>query len=296
MVPYLWRLRRIVNESLRILTVDLEDWFHLLDHAPTRFPAQWTSFESRVEQNVHRMLELLEQNDRRATWFCLAWVAERFPALIRRVAEKHEIACHTYAHQLAYQQTPEEFRADAIRAKMILEDITGKEVAAFRAAGFSVTPGTPWFFEEVAACGFTIDSSVFPARRGHGGYPGFGASTPCRIRTTYGELKEFPMSVARLAGLDFAYSGGGYFRLSPYFLTSHLLRNSGYTLTYFHPRDIDAGQQVLSGLPMWRRFKSYYGLQSAERKLNRLLQEFQFDTLGSAVDAIDWEQTPLIEC
>jgi len=284
-----------VKDPLRILTIDLEDWFHILDHAPTRFPEQWERFPSRVERNTDRLLQLLQLHGQHATFFCLGWMAERFPALVRKVAGHHEIACHTYAHQLAYHQTPTEFRQDAHRAKSILEDLTGKSVDIFRAAGFSVSMDTPWFFEELIACGFTADSSVFPAVRGHGGFAGFPYAVPCRIRTSSGVLTEFPMSTSDFLGRPFAYSGGGYFRLMPYRWTRRLLSDAEYTLTYFHPRDIDADQPVLETLPWLRRFKSYYGLSGCYSKLDRLLGDFRFSDMGSAGSRLSAMALPEVE-
>lgn len=284
-----------MKTPLRILTVDLEDWYHILDHPPTRHPEHWERFESRVERNTDRLLELLQQHGQRATFFCLGWMAERYPALIRRIAEHHPIACHTYAHQLAYEQTPAMFRQDALRAKGLLEDVTGLSVTVFRAAGFSVGPRTPWFFEELIACGFTTDSSVFPMERGHGGYPGFPCGVPCRMLTRSGTLLEFPMSSVRLLGRSFAYSGGGYFRLMPYGLIRRWMEQEQYTLAYFHPRDIDPGQPVLDSLPLSRRFKSYYGLNGCYSKLDRLLHEFRFLDMQQALEVIKESDLPVVE-
>lgn len=284
-----------MKEPLRILTFDLEDWYHILDHPQTRDPEQWERFESRVERNTDRLLDLLQRHGQRATFFCLGWVAEKFPALIRRVADHHTIACHTYAHQLAYEQTPMMFRQDALRAKGLLEDITGRPVDLFRAAGFSVGPATPWFFEELIACGFRADSSIFPMRRGHGGYPGFPFDVPCRIASASGSVLEFPMSSKRFSGYSFAYSGGGYFRLMPYGLIRNWMSNADYCMTYFHPRDIDAGQPVLDSLPLSRRFKSYYGLQGCYSKLDRLLHDFRFDDLSTALSKVAGSDLPVVE-
>lgn len=284
-----------MKHPVRILTIDLEDWFHLLDHPSTRHPGQWEHFESRVERNTERLLALLAQHGQRATFFCLGWVAERFPALVRRVADQHTIACHTYAHQLAYQQTSEDFRQDTLRAKGVLEDITGRPVDVFRSAGFSAGPQTPWFFEELIACGFTADSSVFPMRRGHGGYPGFPFDKPCRIVSASGSLLEFPMSSKRLLGIPVAYSGGGYFRLMPYGLIRKWMSSASYTMTYFHPRDIDSEQPLLDSLPFTRRFKSYYGLKGCYAKLDLLLRDFRFSDLDNVRSSIAGSDLPVVE-
>jgi polysaccharide deacetylase family protein (PEP-CTERM system associated) len=284
-----------VKQPVRILTFDLEDWFHILDHPATRYPAQWENFESRVERNTDRLLALLAQHGQRATFFCLGWVADRFPELIRRVADQHTIACHTYSHQLAYQQTPDDFRQDALRAKGLLEDITGRPVDIFRAAGFSAVPQIPWFFEELIACGFTADSSVFPMRRGHGGYPGFPFDEPCRVATASGSVLEFPMSSARLFGFPLAYSGGGYFRLMPYRLVNKWMSGATYTMTYFHPRDIDMEQPLLDSLSVSRKFKSYYGLKGCYAKLEQLLRDFRFSEMDTVRSLLSGNNLPIVE-
>jgi polysaccharide deacetylase family protein (PEP-CTERM system associated) len=282
-----------VTAPLRILTVDFEDWFHILDHSETRYPEQWSKFDSRIERNVHRLLELFDQHNVRATWFCLGWSAIHFPRLVQQIAAHHEIACHTFNHQLLYHQSPDEFIEDALKAKHTLEDITGNNVDTFRAAGFSVTNKTPWFFESVRECDFTVDSSVFTARRNHGGIPQFGKAEPCIIKTSAGELLELPLPTARFGGINFPYSGGGYFRLLPYSWIKHAFGSSVYTMTYFHPRDIDPDQPMIASLPIQRKFMSYYGLRNCYPKLDRLLGDFSFATVNDAVRALQNTHLPV---
>ncbi len=201
---------------LNILSIDLEDWFHILNHSETASPEQWDKFEPRLEKNALRLLDLLEEKKIKATWFCLGWIARKHPLLVKKIAASHHIACHSDLHQLVYKQSPAEFRSDTLSARKSLEDLIGKEVNVYRASGFSVTAQTPWFFESLLECGFQIDSSVFPAARSHGGFPGFGAAAPCRISCQSGVLKEFPMNTTSFLGKDLVFSGGGYFRALPY--------------------------------------------------------------------------------
>ncbi len=282
-----------MKKPLRILTVDFEDWFHILDHPETRYPEQWSRYESRIEQNVDRLLALFDKHSVRATWFCLGWSAERFPALVQRIAAHHQIACHTYGHQLLFQQSPAAFKEDTLKAKNILEDTIGRPVDTFRAAGFSVTRTTPWFFEALRSCGFTVDSSVFVARRNHGGFPEFGGEGPCRIQTSAGELLELPLSPLHKFGRPFIYSGGGYFRLLPYPWIRSAFQSADYTMTYFHPRDIDAGQPILTTLPIRRKFMSYYGLKGCFRKLDVLLTDFDFLSVAAAAEELQKHQLPV---
>lgn len=284
-----------MKKPLHILTVDFEDWFHILDHGETRYPEQWNQFESRLEQNVEQLLSLFDKHNVRATWFCLGWSAERFPSLVRRVAANHQIACHTYSHQLLYQQSPSEFIQDTTRAKKILEDIIGGPVDAFRAAGFSVTQKTPWFFEALHNCGFTVDSSVFAASRNHGGFSEFGQYTPCYVKTDSGTLLELPVSPWKKYGLKVPFSGGGYFRLLPYSFLSTAYNRADYSMTYFHPRDIDAYQPVLPSLPLRRKLMSYYGLKGCFPKLDKLLTDFDFVSVDTAVAQLQLQQLTVVE-
>jgi len=156
-----------------IFSVDVEDWFHILDLPSTPPLSEWNDLPSRVEKNFTTLLDIFAEGQIRVTCFFLGWVAERYPDLVRAAHRRgHEIASHGYAHRLVYQMTPDEFLGDAVRSKQILESISGCEVLGYRASGFSVTQKTPWFFEKLAEAGFRYDSSVFPGTRGHGGMDG----------------------------------------------------------------------------------------------------------------------------
>jgi polysaccharide deacetylase family protein (PEP-CTERM system associated) len=259
-----------------VLTVDVEDWFHILELEATPSPARWEALESRVEVNFRRLLDLFGASGTRVTCFFLGWVGERFPHLVRLAAEQgHEIACHGYGHQLVYTQSRDEFRADIRKAKGILEDIACVPVRGYRAPGFSVTAATPWAFEEIARAGFAYDSSVFPARRGHGGMQGAQLGTH-DIRTPCGTLTEFPATVVDFRLFRMCFFGGGYLRLFPYPLIREMSRavnRSGRTVIYYiHPREIDPTHPRLP-MPPVRAFKSYVNLDSTARKLERIARE-----------------------
>jgi len=281
---------------LNILTFDIEDWFHILDNASTRGVDDWAHYPSRFEPVVDRLLAIIEERNLKATFFCLGWMAEKYPHVIRRIHSLgHEIGTHSYAHQLAYEQTPEQFTQDFKRALTLLEDVTGEKIRAYRAPGFSLTSGNRWVFEILVEHGIEVDSSVFPADRAHGGFAEFGASGPVLVVTSSGHLKEFPINMWERFGLKMVFSGGGYFRLLPYSMIRSLAKRTPYLMTYFHPRDFDPGQPLVPGLGLARRFKSYYGLGSAEGKLKRLLNDFEFIDLRTAVEQVDWSLTPRLD-
>ncbi len=264
-----------------IFTIDVEDWFHILDLPSTPDMDQWDSLPSRVETNFVRLLDILADCDVVATCFFLGWVAERFPNLVREaVARGHEIASHGYAHRLVYRMNRAEFYEDAVRAKKTLEGIAGADITGYRATGFSTTERTPWFFEAVSEAGYGYDSSVFPAARGHGGMRS-GELAPHSITTPGGSLIEFPISVAPLLGRPMCFFGGGYLRLFPYRLVRrkavNVLQHNRPVIFYVHPREIDPEHPRLS-MGAWRRFKSYVNLTTTERKVRNLLSDFEFTT------------------
>lgn len=223
---------------MRILTFDIEDWFHLLDHPATRTESQWRNFPSRFEANLERVLSIVESADVNATFFCLGWIAKEYPNLIRKIADTGaEIACHSSRHQLAYSQTPEQFKEDLNTAKGEIGFATGIDVDTYRIPGFSLTDENIWVFDILAEMGISVDCSVFPAARGHGGLPQFTSDKPCIVKTGNGNiLKELPLNTQSVMGRNFVFSGGGYFRLLPYAVLKSLFTHNDYVMTYFHPR------------------------------------------------------------
>ncbi len=269
------------------LTIDVEDWFHILDLDGAPRIEDWANLPSRVEKNFQSLLGILAEREVRATCFFLGWVAERFPHLVREAAAAgHEIASHGYAHELIYEQGEDRFFADIQRSKAILEDTSGSPVLGYRAPGFSIVKETPWALGKLAEAGFRYDTSIFPGARGHGGL----AEAPLeatRVETASGELVEFPISMADVAGRRICFFGGGYLRLFPYGVIRRMARQvkreGRFVVFYVHPREIDPDQPRL---PMsWkRRFKSYVNLASTEKKLRRLVRDFEFKPLAEFLD------------
>jgi polysaccharide deacetylase family protein (PEP-CTERM system associated) len=262
-----------------ILSIDVEDWFHILDVASAPPLEAWNGLPSRVEGNFRRLLELLAGRSVKASCFFLGWVAERFPHLVKEAAAQgHEIASHGYAHRLVFSMTREEFTEDARRTRLLLEDLAGAAVAGYRSAGFSVTEDTAWFFDALLEAGYRYDSSVFPAPRGHG-----GMRNGCRRPYLIGPLAEFPITVADFLGRPMCFFGGGYLRLFPYSLirrkAHEVLRENRPVVFYLHPREIDPDHPRLE-MPPARRFKSYVNLATTERKLRSILAEFPLTTFA----------------
>lgn len=272
-----------------VLSVDVEDWFHILDVPSTPPLSRWDSMPSRVEANFEQMLDLFTEKNAKVTCFFLGWVAARFPELVKKAQRRgHEVASHGYAHQLTYTQTSDEFFEDVVKAKGILEDITGAPVLGYRSPGFSATADVPWFFDRLIEAGYTYDSSVFPAPRGHGGMQ-TDQLAPYVISRPGGEIVEFPITVTRVLGRPMCFFGGGYLRLFPYPLVKRMsqrvLGESRPVVFYVHPREIDPDHPRLPMSPA-RRFKSYVGLDSTQRKLRKILDDFPVTTFESALDGV----------
>ena len=281
---------------MKILTFDIEEWFHILVNNSTKTQVEWSQYESRIHDNVDRILSLLEEKNQKATFFCLGWIAEKYPEVIRKITNKgYEIGSHTRMHQLVYEQSPTEFKNDVEHSIKTLEDISGKKVKYFRAPGFSITEKNLWAFEVLYELGIESDSSVFPAVRSHGGIPSYGLAEPCMLKYGGIQLKEYPINTVSVLGKNLVFSGGGYFRLFPYTLINYWSKKTDYIMTYFHPRDFDPEQPVIPGLSAFRRFKSYVGLKNAESKLERWIKDYNFIDIQQADTIIDWNNVKTIQ-
>lgn len=281
---------------MNILSFDVEEWFHLLDNDSTRTEEQWKKYEVRIYENMERIFSVLEDTNTKATFFVIGWIAENYPDIVRRIAEKYEIGSHTMNHQLVWQQERGVFQRDVESSVKLLEDITGKKITVFRAPGFSIRESEGWAFEVLYNLGITTDCSVFPAHHVHGGMPAYEKPVPSIIKYNGIQIKEFPVCMKKILGKHIVFSGGGYFRLVPYPLLKYWAeRSDDYLLSYIHPRDLDYGQPIIKELSLFRKFRSYYGLKGAENKLRKFLTDFEFLDVATASQMIDWENVPVIE-
>lgn len=270
-----------MNAVHNVLTVDVEDWYHLNYDSMTEH--RGAAFESRVEANTDRLLQIFESHRARATFFFLGSVAESHPQLVRRAqAAGHEIASHGHAHELVHTQTAAEFRADVQRSVAALADVTGNRVRGYRAPSWSVSERTPWFYDVLAGLDLDYSSSLFPFRTylyGDGEAP-----TSWFVReTANGRIVEMPASVAEVWGRRIPFAGGVYFRALPLsairWATRRVNRAGRAAVYYLHPREIDPAQPRLS-LPLVDRMVTYWGLRGTAGKLSRLLS--RTTTVGMA--------------
>ena len=271
------------------LSIDVEDWFQVLNMQHRVPRSDWDSLPLRCGASTRTLLDLLERHGARATFFFLGWIAERLPDLVRDVhAAGHEIGCHGYDHRMLQGLGPAGFAEDLARTEDVLGTITGEGPAAFRACTWSITHDTLWALPILAERGYRIDSSIYPVR--HPDYGMRGAPIdPYRIETARGELLEFPPLTAEVGGRRLPLGGGGYLRLFPVGWIAWALRAAerrGWPgCVYLHPWEVDPEQPRvrLGGL---RGFRHYVNLHRTEAKLEALLRRFRFVGLEQALQQV----------
>ena len=270
-------------KGLNAMTVDVEDFFHVSAFESVITPDQWKDYQPRVDKNTRTLLEMFAKHNVKSTFFVLGWVAERYPELIKEIhAQGHEIASHGYAHRRATEQTREQFTADVTRSKNHLEDLLGEALTGYRAPSFSIGYNNEWAFEVLAELGFKYSSSTYPVKHDLYGTPDW----PRFVYTRKEGIIEIPIPTHKVMGRQTPIGGGGYFRLYPYTLTKSLI--TGYLKKekqpysfYFHPWEIDADQPRMTNAPLKSRFRHYVNLNKTQGKLERLLNDFSWDTMKS---------------
>jgi polysaccharide deacetylase family protein (PEP-CTERM system associated) len=264
---------------INALTIDVEDYFQVSAFDAHISRTEWDQMPCRVERNVELILSLLHEKGAKATFFTLGWIAERYPALIRRmVDEGHELASHGYAHHRALTQSPEAFRADVKLARQILEDVSGKIVQGYRAPSFSIGRTNPWAFDCLREAGYRYSSSVYPVRHDHYGMP----EAPRFPFESRPGLLEIPVTTCRILQANLPAGGGGYFRLLPYSVTKWMIHRVNRVdrkpaVFYFHPWEVDPEQPRVNGTSRKTRFRHYVNLHRTRPRLRQLLADFRWD-------------------
>lgn len=267
------------GDIVNALTVDVEDYFQVSAFERYIGRSEWDSRECRIERNTQRVLDMFASHGCHATFFVLGWVAERYPALVRRiVGDGHELASHGYEHTRVVRQTREEFRADVTRTRGVLEDVAGVRVKGYRAASYSIGRDNLWALDILQETGHEYSSSIYPVR-----HDLYGMPEAERFAHHVGGrgILEVPVSTVELFGHKFPCGGGGYFRLFPYRISRWAIGRVNHVERqpcnfYFHPWEIDPGQPRVPGIDAKTRFRHYLNLQRMEARLNRLLDDFRW--------------------
>lgn len=279
---------------MNILTFDIEDWYNCDFITPDM---NWEQYEVRIYQGVDRILDELDMRKVKGTFFCLGWLAEKHPEVIRKIHKKgHHIGCHSYQHELASRLDRNSFKEDTRKATSLIEDLIGEKINSYRAPGFSITEKNVWALEVLVELGYEYDCSIFPAAHDYGGFISYGKAEPAIIKLNNNlNIKEFPMNTKHILSRNIVFSGGGFFRFYPYFLIKEWATDSPYLMTYFHPRDFDPGQPIIESLPTLRKFKSYVGLSTAFAKFQNLLNDFDFASVDEASKQVNWKSARIVE-
>ncbi|MGE3686132.1 MAG: XrtA system polysaccharide deacetylase [Acidimicrobiia bacterium] len=279
-------VRAVPDLPIHCLSFDVEEHFQVSAFDSVARRHRWDDFESRVEPNTDKILQLLSDTNQHATFFILGWIAERHPRLVLRILDAgHEVASHGYGHELVTTLTRDQFRADVRRARAILESIIGQRVYGYRAPSFTIVKDTSWAHEILVEEGYAYDSSVFPIV--HDVYGMRGANPdPHQIDTPAGPIWELPPATTVFARVRIPVGGGGYFRLCPYSVFRRLLKGvevSGRQLMlYFHPWELDPGQPRMRGSRL-SQFRHYVNLDKVEPRLERLMTDFRFGSVRHVV-------------
>jgi polysaccharide deacetylase family protein (PEP-CTERM system associated) len=280
------------------LSVDLEDYFQVEAFAQQISRSQWSSIPSRVRHSTDLVLQLLERNRCKATFFVLGWVAEREPQLIREIADAgHELACHSHLHRRVYHMTPSEFREDLRKSRAIIEDAGGTPVVGFRAPTFSIIRKSLWALDVLVEEGFLYDSSIFPIRHDLYGIPDACPRIHQKLLPSGQTIWELPPSTLKFGKINLPFGGGGYLRLLPMSFTRWAIktahrRDRQPVMVYFHPWELDPGQPRLEG--SWKsRLRHYNGLNKTESRLDEILSAGTFQPFANFVRELELASVPV---
>lgn len=289
---------------MNILTFDIEEWYLEFEYLGNR-----TEAYIKYNSYLNRILDMLDERNIKATFFCLGAMAREFPNEISAIAKRgHDIGCHSDKHIWLNKLSYKELLKDSRIAIDSLEQLIGKKVNSYRAPAFTIGDSNKFALEVLVECGIERDSSIFPAEHAIGGFDKFGQKEPCIIRYNGIELKEFPICTTKILGKNIVYSGGGYFRFFPFWFIKREMNKNDYNMTYFHIGDFVGGGKLDNltfeayyRMPAnWknkklREYKTNIGVKNAYNKLLALIESTNFISLEQANNKIDWNTVPVLE-
>lgn len=276
------------------LTFDVEDYYQVSGFEKYIDRDDWGKYESRVKNNTNKILNILDNNNVKATFFVLGMVAERDPSIVKDIYEAgHEVACHGYSHKLIYNQTPSEFEYETSKSKDLLESVINHDVYGYRAASYSITKKSLWALDIIEKLGFKYDSSIFPIYHDRYGIKDFSRSIR---QISYDgkemDLIEFPITSVKFSKLNIPASGGGYFRLYPYSVSKFLLKRfikaeKQPFMFYLHPWEFDPQQPEIQGLNWFTKFRHYNNIEKCGQRLSSLIQDFSFTRVDHVLQSMN---------
>ena len=317
--------KNLDNSQYFLITIDVEDWFHV-ENFKSLIPFEtWDHQESRIERNIHRLLDLFDSIESppakrsttgasrpiyannlidaanatntikvRATFFVLCWIAERFPHLVREIAARgHEIASHGCYHELPENMPPHSLRAELTDSRKRLEDTIGMPVAGFRAPSFSINDE---ILEAVAGSDYLYDSSYnsFSLHGRYGKISLNGQPQTGIAHRVFDYFYELPISNLKWLGNVLPLGGGAYFRLIPFSFfklgVKRILTGDNAYLFYIHPWEIDPEQPRMKEASWNHKMRHYTKLSKTYDRLVRIISAFKychFTTCSQYLDAQD---------
>lgn len=269
---------------LNALTIDVEEWFHICGLRQLSKTEDWPGYESRIEENVGKILSILKEKNIKATFFVLGFIAEAYPDIVRKIyAQGHEIGSHGFGHNLLYNTSKEEFKEDLKRSIYLLENITGKKIMGYRAPSFSITDKSLWALGILKEQGIKYDCSIFPIW-----HPRYGIKDAPRFPYKTGQgIIEFPPSTINILGRNFPMGGGAYLRLLPYAFTRWAIKKINNAAQpaqiYLHSWELDPGIPRLE-IPFDRKITHYGNLKIMQKRFDMLLKDFEFGPVKEVVN------------
>jgi polysaccharide deacetylase family protein (PEP-CTERM system associated) len=280
-----------------LLSVDFEDWQQLVRRRLG--DADWDRPNPAFPRQVAALLDLLDDVGATATFFLLGMTAKNYPALVEElVARGHEPACHGYAHTLAFLQTPAEFRSDVEASARLIEAITGRRPAGYRAPVFSLNRDTVWAYRILAELGIRWDSSQYDNPRVPHRLRPIPASPYVLTEPGGARLLEIPLTVSSLLHAPLPLGGGGYWRVLPRRVVSRALRArmEDSAALYFHPCEFDpqplrvalspgstAGQRIRAA---YRHVRANPGRRHLQGSLRYVAREFTLVSYEHGLEAV----------
>ena len=290
---------------MNILTFDIEEWF--LESLGANRISQY----KKLDCTLNQLLDDLDEFDIKATFFCVGQLVKLFPDVVRKITNRgHEVGCHSNVHTWLDKMDEEMLRTDTMDALKALEDVLGNKVISYRAPAFSITEKNKWAVIVLADCGIENDASIFPAIRDFGGYPSFPMDLPCMVSYQGASLKEYPIGLTSFIGKRrIAYSGGGYFRLLPYWFVYSSVKKRDYNICYFHLADLIKEEHKMMSKEKYEAYfkepgtlknrllrfiKSNISMGNTYNKLYRLINDFEFINIPQADRITDWNDIEVV--
>jgi len=265
---------------VNILTVDVEEWFHVCGAGGRLDPSRWDALPSRVVPTTHRLLDALDTAGVSATFFMVGWVAERHPTLVQDILSAgHEVGSHSHWHRRVYELTPEAFADDLRTCRKSVVDAGAPHPTSFRAPEWSINDRAPWALGKLVREGFSVDASMAPlqlvGRRDYPRHP--------HVRTTpSGDIVEVPPFVADRFGHVMPMGWGWGLRMSsPRRVLSAIARANRQgrpAVLTVHPWEVDPNPPRV-WLPPRLMFAHYFRLGGFEQRLKDIVQGATFSTL-----------------